>query len=219
MSHAKRAAALAALEYVKPGMKIGLGTGSTTVFFIEALGQKHLDIQALPTSKASEALAKKWDIPLLNPDTVSSLDLTVDGADEVDSRWRMIKGGGGALLREKITAALSKRAIYIVDESKVVERLGKHSLPIEVLPWAKEGTKRLLAENGFNGRFRPDYLSDNQNLIFDIRFDSPMDDPEEVEKRLKTIPGILATGLFFNLASELIVGYSDGSVKKPEPPK
>lgn len=213
---AKKGAALKALTFVKPGMKIGLGTGSTTRYFIEALGKSGLDIQAVATSNASLTLAKTHGIPLLDPEGVDSLDLTVDGADEITSEWQMIKGGGGALLREKIAASLSKEMIVIVDEGKVVNKLGKHPLPVEILPWGKEGTRRMIEALGFSGQFRTGYLTDNQNVIYDIYFRSPLEHPEKIEKALEAIPGIVATGLFFNLPTQVIVGYADGATRNLE---
>ncbi|MCB1114318.1 MAG: ribose-5-phosphate isomerase RpiA [Chlamydiia bacterium] len=212
-NQAKKAVGEAALAYIQSGMKVGLGTGSTTRYFIDALGRSKLDIHGLATSKESELLAKKWGIPLLDPETADTLDITIDGADEIDGKWRLIKGGGGALLREKITASISKEAIYIVDESKVKKHLGSHPLPIEVLRWGKEGTRKILTELGFKGDFRPGFITDNGNVIYDITFDSPIEDPELLDHKLNQVPGVLATGLFFNLASKVLVGDKNGHVK------
>lgn len=210
---AKKQAALKALTFVKSGMKVGLGTGSTARYFIEGLGSSGLNVQAIATSDASYHLAQKHHIPLLDPESVDSLDLTVDGADEITPDWQMIKGGGGALLREKIAASLSKQMIVIVDEGKLVKKLGKHPLPVEILPWGKEGTRRTLEKLGFNGRFREGYLTDNGNVIFDIHLPEVLDHPENTERLLQDIPGIVATGLFFNLPTQVIVGYGDGTAQ------
>jgi ribose 5-phosphate isomerase A len=213
---AKNGAALKALTFVKPGMKIGLGTGSTTRYFIEALGRSGLDICAVATSEASLKLAKAAGIPLIDPEKIDHLDLTVDGADEIAPDWTMIKGGGGALLREKIAASLSEQMIVIVDEGKVVNRLGKHPLPVEVLPWGKEGTRRMIEELGLKGQFRKGFVTDNHNVIFDIHFPHLIDEPKTLEQQLQKIPGVVATGLFFNLPTHVIVGTSDGTTQQLE---
>lgn len=212
----KKAAALKALDFVKEGMLIGLGTGSTVRYFIEALGEavkkKKLHVAALATSISSEKLAQEYGILLLDAAKVDQLDLTVDGADEIDSKKRMIKGGGGALLREKITAKMSREMIVIVDAEKVVKHLGKHPLPLEILPWGQKATERELNELGFKGKFR-EKLSDNGNALFDIHFDKPLSNPEEIEAKLVEIPGVVTTGFFFGLATRVIVGYSADEVE------
>lgn len=217
LNEAKKAAGVKAVEFVKEGMLLGLGTGSTVYYFIEALAQKcreeGLKVQALATSKKSEALAQAHGIPLLSPGEVNSLDLIVDGADEIDSEWRMIKGGGGALLREKIAAFMAPERVIIIDPSKRVKSLGGVPLPTEILPWGKKATEEALKEMGLNGVWREGFLSDNGHPILDLKLPAGLHSPEEWEAHITAIPGVLATGFFFHLASRIIVGYPDGKVE------
>ncbi len=214
----KKAAGLAAAELVQDGMLVGLGTGSTTAFFIEALGkrcQAGLTIQAAATSERSELLAKQFGIPFLKNAAITLLDLTVDGADEIDAHKNMIKGGGGALLKEKILAGSSREMIVIVDETKVVKQLGKFPLPIEVSSFAYSSTLLRLQSMGYQASFRlksdkTHYVTESGNLIIDIQFTTPITDPYGENERLKSVIGVLETGLFFNLAGRVIVGYHDG---------
>ena len=208
----KKAAAAAALTFVHPGMTIGLGTGSTVRYFIEALGKNNPGVQAIATSKASETLAKACGISLLDPEQIDLLDIANDGADEVDPEGRMIKGGGGALLREKIAAKMAGGLTVIIEASKKVHRLGAHPLALEVLPWGKLATERELRKLGFLGVWRKG-LSDNGNALFDVHFPALLSNPEEVNLELLKVPGVLATGFFFDLASRIIVGYGDGKVQ------
>lgn len=209
----KKSAALKALDFVQEGMRLGVGTGSTVYYFIEGLAKKGLKVQALPTSKQTERELTLRGIPLLDPEKVSSLDLSVDGADEIDPQFRMIKGGGGALLREKITAKMTRERIVIVDSGKWVAKLGKHPLPVEILPWGKQATEREICQLGLSGTWRKDFTSDNGNPIFDIQFEAPLDSPESWEAKISALPGVLATGFFFQLASRVCVGYPNGEVK------
>lgn len=210
----KKAAAHKALEFVKNGMVIGLGTGSTATYFIENLIEKchhGLKIEAVASSTTSEELAKKGKIPLRDINSLTMVDLTVDGADEIDTEKRLIKGGGGALVREKILAAMSREWIVIADEKKLVQRLGKHPLPVEILPFGATATKHHIEAKGYKTRWR-DRKSDNGNLLLDILFEAPLDDPEQVEKEIRSIPGVVDTGFFFGFAKKILVGKSDGSV-------
>lgn len=211
---AKRAAALAALDLIKNGMFVGLGTGSTAEVFIKELAQKNLDIKCMATSKASEALAKQVGLTLIETET---LDITVDGADEIDPQLRMIKGGGGALLREKIIASISKQVIAIVDESKVVEHLGRFPLPIEVVPFAEKIIQNKIKTLGYPSRLRSDndkpFITDNGNHILDISLSHPCLDPESLDQQIRELPGVVETGFFLKLATIAIIGSSDGSVK------
>ena len=208
----KKAAALRALDFVEPGMILGLGTGSTVRYFIEALGKRKHQIKAIATSSSSEVLALENGIPLLDATRVDKLDLTVDGADEIDSQKRMIKGGGGALLREKIAAKMSREMIAIIDGEKLVEKLGKHPLPVEILPWGMRATEREILQLGYKGTFRKGIFSDNGNALFDIHFTETLKHPERVETLISALPGVVATGFFFGLASRVIVGYSADEV-------
>ncbi|NGX37252.1 MAG: Ribose-5-phosphate isomerase A [Chlamydiae bacterium] len=213
---AKDAASKKALEFVQDGMHVGLGTGSTATHFIEHLIEKcqnGLKIQAVATSSVSEKMAQEGGIPLLDINVITALDLTVDGADEVDAQKRLIKGAGGALVREKIIANMSKEMIVIADESKLVEKLGKALLPVEIVPFCAEATRKQLADLGFKGQWRKDYVTDNHNWILDIAFPSPLDDPEKVHLEILQNPGVVQTGFFFHLAKRVVVGNSDGSAR------
>lgn len=220
----KKKAGEAAAEWIKEGMLVGLGTGSTVFHFINRLIERvseGLQIQAVSSSIRSREQAKRGGIPLADVDAITFIDITVDGADEIDSQKRMIKGGGGALLREKILANSSREMVVIVDESKVVEKLGKHPLPVEILPFGREATIDKIKKLGFHGKIRSHdrdgpYLTDNGNLIYDIQFDSLRDDPERDHEKLIRIPGVLETGFFFNLAGRVLIGKSDETVAQLE---
>jgi len=218
----KKLAAKQAVDYVQPGMLVGIGTGSTVFYFIEYLIQRcrqGLKITAVSSSERSTKQALAGGIVFADVNTISSIDLTVDGADEIDAKKRMIKGGGGALLREKILAASSKDMIVIVDQDKVVHQLGKKALPVEVLPFGVQTTLTKIHRIGFSGKLRqlPDgslYKTDNGNLIFDIAYSLPVDHPEEDHLKLISIPGVIETGFFFDLAKKVIIGYEDGHVEE-----
>lgn len=218
----KKAAAQEAVKLIEDGMRVGLGTGSTAKFFIEALGEickKGLSITAVATSESSTNLAKKLHIPLVDINAIDYLDITVDGADEIDHQLRMIKGGGGALLREKIVATMSTTVVAIVDSEKVVKHLGKFPLPVEILPFATAATLAAINKLSFFPviRLQKDgsiYVTDNGNYIADIKLPYPCLHPEEDDKRLREIPGVLETGFFLNLATMAIVGHPDGTTKK-----
>lgn len=216
----KKAVGYKAAEFVKNGMLIGLGTGTTAFYFIERLGQlckDGLKIQAVASSQGSFHQAQKENIPLIDINQVTSLDLTVDGADEIDLQKRMIKGGGGALVREKIVATMSHEMIVIIDDSKLVENLGKRKLPVEILPFAHLATFHHIEKAGYQGEFRKGkqeklFITDNGNLIMDIHFNHVRQAPEEDHQILSAIPGVVDTGFFFHLAGRVIVGFKDGQV-------
>lgn len=216
----KKAVGYKAAELVKSGMRVGLGTGTTASYFIERLIQRCQDglkIQAIASSIHSFELARKGNIPLLNIEDVTVLDLTVDGADEIDPQKRMIKGGGGAHVREKIVASMSHEMIVIVDESKLVSQLGKCKLPVEILPYASNATVQHITKAGYRAQYRMNkdkslFLSDNGNFIVDIHFDSLRENPEADHETLIHIPGVVDTGFFFHLAGRVIVGFADGQV-------
>ena len=217
---AKKAAAELAIEEIQDGMIVGLGTGSTAYWAIQGLGvrvQNGLHIQAVATSVASENLAKELGIPLIPFADISEIDVTIDGADEVDHAWHLIKGGGGALLREKIVAFSSKKLIVVVDESKVVERLGAFPLPVEVVKFGCELTMRKLRSLGCEPQVRvadhQPYVTDNGNYIIDCQFGS-IPNPAELHQAINGIPGVVENGLFIGMASQVIVGYRDGSVER-----
>ena len=211
----------AAAELVESGMLIGIGTGSTVRFFIDQLikrCQNGLKIQAICSSIASHQRAEKGNIPLLDETQVTTIDVTFDGADEIDPQKRMIKGGGGALTREKILANTSREMVVIIDESKKVSALGARKLPVEILPFAHEATVSKIRTLGFRGELRtraPDTLfyTDNGNLIYDIEFHALRETPEKDHERLIHIPGIVETGYFFNLAGRVLIGKSTGDVE------
>lgn len=217
----KVAAGQAAAEMIQPGMLVGLGTGSTTNCFIESLIQRcqgGLKISAVATSQRSAELAAKGNIPLVDINEITSIDVTVDGADEIDPQKRMIKGGGGAHVREKVVAAMSDELIIIVDEHKEVEALGHVPLPVEILPFAYKATMSHLQRLGLTGSLRLKdeqtlFITENDNYLYDIHFSEPCDQPEEVESMIKNIPGVVDTGFFFSLATKVIVGYADGHVE------
>jgi ribose 5-phosphate isomerase A len=221
MSLAKQNAGYLAAEHVKDGMSVGLGTGSTAYFFIEKLGErcrKGLNIRAVPSSISSEKLAEKFGIPLVDVDTLTQLDFMVDGADEIDTKHRMIKGGGGALLREKLLAKMSREVIIVIDESKLVDKLGRMHVPVEIVPFAFKTTFERLAAEGYKGNLRMasegnPFQTDESNYIIDISFDFPIENPEEQHKKIKEITGVIETGFFFNLAKRILVGYSSGKAE------
>ena len=218
---AKKAAGTAAAELVENGMLIGLGTGSTATFFIEALGKKcqqGMKIKAAATSQQSMDLAKKYGIPIIENASIPLLDLTVDGADEIDHEKNMIKGGGGALLREKILAGSSKEMLVIVDETKWVKNLGAFPVPVEISTFAYQTTLLRLQNKGYQAAFRLDsfgkfYVTENNNFIIDIQFTAPILNLHLENDRLKSVSGVLETGLFLNLAGRVIIGYHDGQTE------
>lgn len=222
MSHeeAKKAASLAALDFIAPGMKVGLGTGSTAKYFIEFLGkrcQTGLVIQAVATSKESERLAKQVKIPMLSLEGLTELDLVVDGADEIDPQKRLIKGAGGAFVREKIIAMMSKKMIVIADETKQVDRLGKARLPVEVIPFGSAATQNHLEQLGCKATLRTDahgapFVSDNHNWIFDLTLPPHLTHIEKLHLQMISIPGVVDTGFFFHPATQIVIGKADGTV-------
>ena len=219
----KDAAARAALDLVTEGMRLGLGTGSTASRFVAALGERvaaGLDVLCVPTSEATREQAARLGIPLTTLDETPRLDLTVDGADEIDPELRMIKGGGGALLREKIVATASDRMVVVADESKLVSVLGAFPLPIEVVRFGLMATIGLIeaiaAEAGCHGSItlRPGqgeapFVTDQGNLILDCAFGS-IPEPEVLAFSLKRVPGVIEHGLFLGLADLAIVAGKGG---------
>lgn len=214
----KKLAADCAVDYIKDGMIVGLGTGSTAYWAILKIGERvrnGLQIQAVASSEASEQLARENGIPMIPFHEAEFIDIYIDGADEVDSQWNLIKGGGGALLREKICAYNSKQFIVIVDESKLVHRLGKFPLPVEVVPFAHSLTLRQIEKLHVEANLRMKdgqlFISDNGNYIADCSF-GHIDDPESLHDQLNQIPGVVDNGLFIRMASQVVVGHQDGRV-------
>jgi ribose 5-phosphate isomerase A len=215
----KRLAGEFAARYVESQMLIGIGTGSTAYWFIQALGERvkqGLQIQAVATSKDSAVLASSFDIPILELNEVDEIMLTVDGADEVDPQLQLIKGGGGALLQEKMVAAVSRRLVIVADERKQVEQLGKFPLPVEVIPagW-KHVQRRILQMNchkvELRGQSQP-FITDHGHYILDCYFEH-IEDAYTLNLRLHEIPGVVETGLFLNMATEAIIAHADGSIQ------
>ncbi|DAC73143.1 MAG TPA: ribose 5-phosphate isomerase A [Thermoplasmata archaeon] len=213
----KKQAAEKAVQYIEDGMVIGLGTGSTVEFAVKKIGEMvkgGLKITGIPTSLKTKRLATELKIPLIDLDDHTTIDITIDGADEVDSNLNLIKGGGGALTREKIIAFHSKKVIIIVDETKIVKGLGCDSfLPVEVTKFGWSATKKALEGLGCTGELRKimdeAFITDNQNYIIDCDF-GKITDAEALEKEINNIPGVLENGLFIGLADEVIVGSKQG---------
>lgn len=218
---AKKIAGQTAAEFIENGMVVGLGTGSTALFFIEALGAKcrqGLKIFAVATSQKSMHYAQRLNIPLKDPEEITSIDIIIDGADEIDQQKNMIKGGGGALLREKLLAQSSREMVVIVDETKIVDHLGRAPLPVEIARFIYLGTIQRIKSKGYRGTLRLTeqnlpYLTDNGNYIFDIQFDAPVTDPIIEQEHLKSITGVLETGFFVQIAGRVVVGYENGLSK------
>jgi ribose 5-phosphate isomerase A len=214
----KNRAAKKAVEYIEDGMIVGLGTGSTVEYALQSLSEqikKGLKIQGIPTSLRTKKSAIKYSIPLIELDEkIFDIDITIDGADEVDSNLCLIKGGGGALTREKIIAYHSKKLIIIIDENKITKGLGiDFALPVEVTKFAWQATMKSLENLGCTAELRTitgePYITDNQNYIIDCDF-GRIDDPAELEKEINMIPGVVENGLFIDLATEIIVGSKQG---------
>lgn len=218
--NAKRIAAEKAVDYVKDGMVVGLGTGSTASWAINALGEKvkaGLHIQAVASSVASENLARQHGIELTDFSALSVIDVTIDGADEVDAQSNLIKGGGGALLREKILAYNSRQFIVVVDDSKLVDTLGKFPLPVEIVPFAAELSLRQLRNLGCEASIREKdgkaFVTDNANYIADCSF-KHISNPQRLNTSILLIPGVVECGLFlYPKVSQVVIGYTDGTVK------
>ncbi|MBA4543161.1 ribose-5-phosphate isomerase RpiA [Thermoactinomyces daqus] len=216
MKHSKSEKQIAgekATDYIKDGMVVGLGTGSTVYYTIKRLGtlvKKGLKIEAVSTSSATTKLAKSLGIPLVSANDVSRIDVTIDGADEIDPRFYAIKGGGGALLYEKIVATISRKVICVVDSTKLTNQIGRFPLPVEVVPFAYKHVLKKLAKNGLEATLRLNedkkpYLTDEKNMILDLRL-GRIESPTELADWLNGIPGIVEHGLFIDLINEVMVG-------------
>ena len=218
----KRAAAARAVEFVHPGMRLGLGTGSTAKHFVELLGERvraGLDVVGVPTSEVTRALAEKLGIKLTTLDETPELDLTIDGADEIAPDLTLIKGGGGALLREKIVASASATMLVIADESKCVSLLGRFPLPVEIVPFGAQATRRAveaaasaagcpgaaIMRKGPNGHA---FVTDGGHWVLDAQLQR-IPDPQALAARLAVIPGVMEHGLFIGLARTAIVAGPD----------
>ncbi|MEJ2815367.1 MULTISPECIES: ribose-5-phosphate isomerase RpiA [unclassified Caulobacter] len=217
----KRISGEAAAQLVEPGMVVGLGTGSTAAWFVKALAARKLDIRGVPTSEATANLARDLGIPLTALDDVKSIDLTVDGADEVGPGLSLIKGGGAALLREKLVWEASKRCVVIADAAKKVDHLGKFPLPIEVVRFGHVHTGHRLADIAAEFDLLPPRLrmaergvvvTDGGNVIYDLP-SGVIAEPAALAAALKTVTGVVDHGLFLDLADEALLGTDQGVVK------
>ncbi|PVM93512.1 ribose 5-phosphate isomerase A [Caulobacter radicis] len=217
----KKASGEAAALLVEPGMVVGLGTGSTAAWFVKALAARKLDVRGVPTSEATASLARELGIPLATLDDVMSIDLTVDGADEIGPGLSLIKGGGAALLREKLVWEASKRCVVIADAAKHVEVLGKFPLPIEVVRFGHPHTGRRLADIAADFDLPPPRLrmadrgivvTDGGNVIYDMA-SGAIAEPAALAAALKAVTGVVDHGLFLDLADEALIGTDEGVVK------
>lgn len=210
----KKAVGFAALKYVKPDTIVGVGTGSTAAHFIDALATiKHDIIGCVSSSEASTAKLQSYGIPVFDCNEVDSLDVYVDGADEINQQMEMIKGGGAALTREKIISAISKKFVCIVDESKVVATLGKFPLPIEVIPMARSYVAREIVKLGGRPIYRDGVITDNGNVILDIH-DFMLPNAKEIEDKINSIAGVVTVGLFANRGADVALVGSASGVKE-----
>ena len=224
---AKKVAAEAALTFIRSNMVIGLGTGSTAKIFVELLAKKFfsekLNIKVLSTSSKTEIQAKNLGLPLTQINEVSKIDIVIDGADETDAKLNLIKGGGGALLQEKIVASNSDKVIVIVDTSKVVENLGKFPLPVEIVKFGSNSTKKqiekMLYEIGFSNftlNWRKEnnnfFITDEKHYILDLNLNK-IQHPDILHEKINNIPGVVETGLFIKIANLVIVGDDKGNYK------
>jgi ribose 5-phosphate isomerase A len=222
---AKQAAGRKAAEFVTNGMLVGLGTGSTAEYAIRRLAERvkteGLQINAVPTSLRTELLARESGIPLVDINGVGHIDLTIDGADEIDHAFNMIKGGGGALFREKVVARASQLEIIVIDPAKLVNQLGERwAVPVEVVPFGWSRTAKLLHALGCEAKLRGPsedrpYRTDNGNFLLDCRFPS-IDDPAGLEHAMNLVPGVVESGLFIGLAHRLVIGHPDGGCEVRE---
>ncbi|MEM7333752.1 MAG: ribose 5-phosphate isomerase A [Chloroflexota bacterium] len=217
----KKQAAEKAVAQVRSGMVLGLGTGSTAVHATRAIGRLWqsgglTDIVAIPTSEVTAQEARKFDIPLVTLEQAPAVDITIDGADEITPALDLIKGFGGALLREKIVAASSKRLIIVADDSKLVRRIAtKFPVPVEVIPFAKQPVSQALESLGakVSLRFKEEntpFITDEQNLIFDCTFENGIEDAVSISQQMLNIPGVVEHGLFLSMAQEAIVASESG---------
>ncbi|WNX85062.1 ribose-5-phosphate isomerase RpiA [Agathobaculum sp. NTUH-O15-33] len=212
----KKMAGDKAAEYVKDGMVLGLGTGSTAFHLVNAVGElvkNGMKLKAIPTSKATEAQACELGIPLLTIDEVEHIDLAIDGVDEIDPQFSAIKGGGGALYREKVVATLADEVIWIMDESKLVDQIGAFHLPVEIAQYGSKQAMKKMEEFGFHPVLRVKegrtFVTDNGNFIADLHLGAGFD-IEDVRQKLGTIVGVLEHGLFLNMCKRMVVGTKDG---------
>lgn len=213
----KKAAGEKAVEYIKDGMVVGLGSGSTVYWMLKKLGElveQGLDIKGVPSSLRTEGWAKDFNIPLTDFSEVQLLDVAIDGADEIDPNFHLTKGGGGSLVREKVVNAHAKKLIIVADQSKMVDELGKFPLPVEVLQFGWQLTANKIAELGAEPVLRERdgsvYISNNGNYILDCAFGS-IPDPESLHNSLKQLLGVVETGLFVGMTDTVILAGPEGA--------
>lgn len=221
-NEAKRRAALTAVQHVKDGFVVGLGSGSTAAYVVEEIGRlirdKGLKILGVPSSSQAMIGAVQSGVPLTTLDEHPVLDLDIDGADEVDSNLNMVKGGGGALTREKVVASAAKQVVIVADETKLVEKLGAFKIPVEVLPFALATTTKTIKKLGGKPFLRESkgkvgaVVTDNGNYILDVDF-GLISDAKDLNQKLKLVPGVIETGLFIGLANVVYLGKPDGIIK------
>jgi ribose 5-phosphate isomerase A len=210
----KKAAALAAIDFIEPGMVIGVGSGSTVNYFIEALKQVKGKIEAaVASSEASAMRLKALSIPLLDLNSVSELPIYVDGADEINAARQMIKGGGGALTREKIVGSVAKKFICIADQTKMVDTLGQFPVAIEVIPMARSYVARQIVKLGGDPIYRQGFLTDNGNVILDV-YNLKVLAPLTLEEKLNNIVGVVANGIFAARPADVLLLANDKGVEK-----
>jgi len=216
----KRAVALAAADLVDDGMQLGLGTGTTVEHLLAVLAERGLDIAGVPTSEATSAYARELGITLLDPSEVAGLDLAIDGADELDDELTATKGGGAALLREKVVACMAERFVLIATQEKLVSRLAdSFPLPVEVVPFAVGPVTRALTERGYSVTLRragegPAVVTDNGNHLIDLRRDGGIDDPAVEDAWITLLPGVVSSGLFVDLADLALLVDDHGVVSE-----
>lgn len=210
----KKSAALAALNFVEDDMIVGVGTGSTVEFFIEALATvKHKIEGAVASSIATANQLKKHAIPVLDLNTVNELPVYIDGADEVNAAKQMIKGGGGALTREKIIATVAKKVVCIADASKAVELLGTFPVAVEVIPMARSYVARQIVLMGGDPAYREGFITDNGNVILDV-YNLKLLEPTVIEEKLKNIVGVVESGIFSKRRADIVLLGSDAEVRR-----
>lgn len=218
---AKESAAKEAAKWIESGMTIGLGTGSTAAYFIQELARRrkteNLAIKAVvASSRRSAELAENLGLPVRDLNSVFQVDMTVDGADEIDPKKRLIKGRGGAHVREKILASSSGELVIIADETKLVDALGIGVLPVEIVGFGSPSTRTKIEDLGYRCAWRKNedgslYLTDNGNLLLDLSFEEPLSKPEEIHEELIHLPGVVDTGFFFEMAGRVIIGWQNGT--------
>jgi ribose 5-phosphate isomerase A len=211
----KQIAAEKAAEFISDGMIIGLGSGSTVYFFLKKLGdliKKGLKITGVSTSNSTTSIALSFNIPLISIDEVEKIDLTIDGADEIDEKFNGIKGGGGAVLFEKIVASISREIIWIIDSSKLVKTLGAFPLPVEVISFGYKQTFKKLEKSGYNPSLRMKngtiFQSDGNNYVIDLNL-GRIEKPDRFAEQIKLYTGVIESGLFLNTPDKVVAGYRD----------